>query len=206
MGAPLSVKSVASTSGSGDEDLLIAIRVEGGDNLVVALDTRARTFRSHWPHFPCGDCLVAASSLGSVILTKSELYGSTDGGYRYFTISEGDFGEGDGRVVRAVDDRVWVHTEVGWLGALFDATEALAAPSWSGFGIASVDRDSALEVTARYITKHSDALDTTTTDVCATVPSVDYGTAYHVDDVVVVPCDEQTVRVTRGFRTKRGRQ
>lgn len=199
LAAPLDVRSVTRAGGYDGEDLIMAVATESGDNAVVAIAIEARTFRNHWPHFPCGDCQVSSGALGTALLTSDTLYGSSDGGYRYYEIAEGDFSDRSLSFVRVVDENVWVRGAAGWLGGPFDGSGELTAPPWEALGIASVDHESGLEVTARYITRHAEDGQTLNANVCATVPDIGFGSAYHYGQFVVTLCDADTVWVFDNF-------
>jgi hypothetical protein len=197
--APLDVRSVTFASSYDGEDLVMAVATDSGDNAVVAISIDARTFRNHWPHFPCGDCQVSSGALGTALLTSDTLYGSSDGGYRYYEIAQGDFSDRSSSYVRAVDENVWVRGAAGWQGGPFDGSGELSAPLWGGRGIASVDHESGLEVTARYITRHAEDSQSSNVNVCATVPDIGFGSAYHYGQFVVTLCDADTVWVFEDF-------
>lgn len=199
LSAPLDVRSVSWASGYEDEDFVLAVATDSGNNDVIAFDASERRLRKHWPHFDCGDCRVTAAAHGTVILTSTTLYGSSDGGYRYFDIASAAFGDPAANALYAYGDVVWLRDAEGWLQTSFNSNQALTRPSWSSRSIASVDADSGLEVSARSIARHSDAGDSSTTEVCATVPDISFGSAFHDGAFVVVLCDEDTVRVTYGF-------
>lgn len=199
LSAPLEVRSVTRASGYEGEDFIMAVATETGNNAVVAMDVDGLTFRNHWPHFACGDCQVSSDVLGTALLTSDTLYASSDGGYRYYEIDAGDFSDRSLSYVRTVSDRIWVRGSTGWLGTAFDGSEYLSAPLWAGRGIASVDHESGLEVTARYITRHSDGGDTSNVDVCASVPDISFGSAFHQGQFVVTLCDTNIVWVFDEF-------
>jgi hypothetical protein len=199
LAAPVEVRSVSAADGHDGEDFVMAVATETGDNAVVAIDVDGVTFRNHWPHFACGDCQLSSDSLGTALLTSDTLYASSDGGHRYYEVGTGDFSDRSLSHVRAVSDRIWVRGATGWLGAPFDGSEYLSAPPWEARAIASVDQESGLEVSARYITRHSDAGESSNANVCATVPDISFGSAYHQGQFVVTLCDEATVWVFDDF-------
>jgi hypothetical protein len=199
LSSPLDVRSVTRATGYEGEDVVMAVATDSGDNAIVAIDVDELTFRNHWPHFACGDCQVSSDVLGTALLTSDTLYASSDGGYRYYEIDTGDFSDRSQSYVRTVSDRIWVRGSTGWLGTAFDGSEYLSAPLWAGRSIASVDHESGLEVSARYITRHSDAGDTSNVDVCATVPDISFGSAFHQGQFVVTLCDTNVVWVFDDF-------
>lgn len=200
LSAPIDVRSV--TSGARDEpgeDLILAVATESGDNDVIAVDLTARTLRRYALDFACGDCQVSSGAYGTAVLTATTVYGTTDGGYQYFPILQDDFSERSTSHLRVVDTRVLARGESGWFQSDLAPGQPVVGPLWTGRTMASVDHDSGLEVTGRYIRRHTQDGVFSVTDVCATVPDIRFGSAYHYGQVVVVLCDEDTVWVNRAF-------
>lgn len=145
--APLEVRWLSTGSARNDENLVVAIATESGNNRIVTLSAtpyeEPRAFRDHGIHFACGDCEMAAMSSSVVVATDTELYGSRDGGESYFEIAPLEQ-----PVERLFLDagQVYARTASGWLSAPVLEAQTLAALPWP-HGVAHIYADTALEVT-----------------------------------------------------------
>lgn len=196
--APLSITSVSPYESYLGESLLVSVASTNGNSLVVAVNTKERTVREHTPHFECGNCLIAADGPTSVIATPTEVYGSTDGGYRYFLIATNTTAFMEN--VRAVQGQVWVFDAGIWLNAPLLTDQTMKIMPWTR-SVTSVWQDTGLQVTRsdvnrlRAVGEHEEG-----ENPCPTSREYyEYGLAFHEGERALVACEGNMLAVTEDF-------